>query len=116
MINITDFDSFQIEVTNLDDEVEYKKLKNFCNRSALKEEVLNKEINFKKRSALVEIKNSFRGLFLFHLIFEEFHPWILIRGIKKLFKADFPKEILQVNFLPKNWSSKVEGKIKAVVK
>lgn len=115
-IKIADFDNFQIEVTNLDDEGDYKRLKSFCGRPALKSDVLEKEISFKKRKALVEVKNSSRGIFLFHLIFEEFQPWVLLRGVKKLFKSDFPKEIFQENYLPKSWSSKVEGKIKAVVK
>jgi len=77
---------------------------------------LKKIISFKKKTAIIEINNSSRGIFLLHLIFKEFEPWIFIKGLKKLFKSDFPKEIFEQSYLPKKWSSKVEEKIKSVVR
>ncbi len=115
MIKIGEFDYFLIEVTNMEDKNDYELLKNLCRKIALKSEVIDYNIKYKERKALIEVKNSSKAIFLMHLIYKEFKPWVLIKGIKKLFKSDFPKEIFGDDFLPKKWNSKLNSIIHNLV-
>jgi len=114
-IKINEFDYFIVEITNLENKMDYEILKKICSRYTLKTEIINQKINYKKRISIIEVKNSPKGIFLLLLIVNKFNPWFIIKGIKNLYKSDFPKELFQENYLPNNWNSKIEKILKNLV-